>query len=263
MSVRVFGAIDGVPAYEVVIASRAGASAKILTWGAVIRDLVVPTANGPQSVTLGLNTHRGLCRAFAAFRRGRGALRQPDRQRPLRPRRGGIHARPETGPEAHAARRHESLRPAPLETRRPRRLVGFADARVAGRRGGLSRRAHGDLRLSHARARQRSGSNSRRSRTSRPWSTSPSTPISISTGRTTFSTTNVTLFADFYTPADAELIPTGEIRSVAGTPYDFRVARPVRQCERHDLRHELCRRPAPGRGRPRADRASFARPGTE
>ncbi len=38
----------------------------------------------------------------------------------------------------------------------------------------------------------------------------------------------VTLFADFYTPADDELIPTGEIRSVAGTPYDFRVARPVR-----------------------------------
>src|SRR5208337_5425486 len=38
----------------------------------------------------------------------------------------------------------------------------------------------------------------------------------------------VTLFADFYTPADADLIPTGEIRSVAGTPYDFRVARPVR-----------------------------------
>ena len=38
----------------------------------------------------------------------------------------------------------------------------------------------------------------------------------------------VTLFADFYTPADAELIPTGEIRAVAGTPYDFRSPRPVR-----------------------------------
>jgi aldose 1-epimerase len=38
----------------------------------------------------------------------------------------------------------------------------------------------------------------------------------------------VKVFADFYTPADAELIPTGEIRSVAGTPYDFRIERPVR-----------------------------------
>jgi aldose 1-epimerase len=33
--------------------------------------------------------------------------------------------------------------------------------------------------------------------------------------------------ADFYTPTDAELIPTGEIRSVSGTPYDFRRLRPV------------------------------------
>jgi aldose 1-epimerase len=31
--------------------------------------------------------------------------------------------------------------------------------------------------------------------------------------------------ADFYTPTDADGIPTGEIRSVVGTPYDFRSAR--------------------------------------
>lgn len=32
----------------------------------------------------------------------------------------------------------------------------------------------------------------------------------------------LTLFADRFTPGDAGLIPTGEIRSVAGTPFDFR-----------------------------------------
>jgi aldose 1-epimerase len=32
----------------------------------------------------------------------------------------------------------------------------------------------------------------------------------------------LTLLADGYTPVDAELIPTGEIRPVAGTPFDFR-----------------------------------------
>jgi aldose 1-epimerase len=32
----------------------------------------------------------------------------------------------------------------------------------------------------------------------------------------------LTLFADVYTPVDAILIPTGERRSVAGTPFDFR-----------------------------------------
>jgi aldose 1-epimerase len=33
--------------------------------------------------------------------------------------------------------------------------------------------------------------------------------------------------ADFYTPVDETLIPTGEIRSVAGTPFDFRDFRPI------------------------------------
>jgi aldose 1-epimerase len=32
----------------------------------------------------------------------------------------------------------------------------------------------------------------------------------------------LTLYADTYTPVDATLIPTGELRSVAGTAFDFR-----------------------------------------
>jgi aldose 1-epimerase len=37
----------------------------------------------------------------------------------------------------------------------------------------------------------------------------------------------VTIFADAYTPVDDDLIPTGEIRSVAGTPYDLRSPQPI------------------------------------
>jgi aldose 1-epimerase len=37
--------------------------------------------------------------------------------------------------------------------------------------------------------------------------------------------------ADFYTPTDDELIPTGEIRHVAGSVYDFRQAKTLRQIE--------------------------------
>ncbi|MGF1658321.1 MAG: aldose epimerase family protein [Rubrimonas sp.] len=33
--------------------------------------------------------------------------------------------------------------------------------------------------------------------------------------------------ADAYTPTDAELIPTGDVAPVAGTPFDFRAARPL------------------------------------
>lgn len=35
--------------------------------------------------------------------------------------------------------------------------------------------------------------------------------------------------ARFFTPADAQSIPTGECRSVAGTPMDFRIPKPIRQ----------------------------------
>jgi aldose 1-epimerase len=37
----------------------------------------------------------------------------------------------------------------------------------------------------------------------------------------------LTLDADFYTPVDAGLIPTGEIRKVEGTPMDFRAPKPL------------------------------------
>src|ERR1700760_3834625 len=56
MSVNAFGQIDGTPVFEVTIASQAGASAKILAWGAVVPALVVPASNGLQRVVLGLNT---------------------------------------------------------------------------------------------------------------------------------------------------------------------------------------------------------------
>src|SRR5579859_4068009 len=56
MSVRVFGQVDGIDIQEITIRSEAGAEAKILTWGAIVRDLVVPTAKGPQRVVVGFNT---------------------------------------------------------------------------------------------------------------------------------------------------------------------------------------------------------------
>ncbi len=56
MSKSLFGEIDGAPVYEAVIRSKAGVEAKILTYGAVVRDLIVPAAAGAQRVTLGLNS---------------------------------------------------------------------------------------------------------------------------------------------------------------------------------------------------------------
>ena len=37
----------------------------------------------------------------------------------------------------------------------------------------------------------------------------------------------LTLYADRFTPIDGELIPTGDLRTVAGTPFDFRKSTPI------------------------------------
>lgn len=54
---RVFGAIDGQAVHEITLRNAAGASAKVLNWGAVVRDLIVPKPDGQlQRVVLGLNS---------------------------------------------------------------------------------------------------------------------------------------------------------------------------------------------------------------
>jgi aldose 1-epimerase len=51
--------------------------------------------------------------------------------------------------------------------------------------------------------------------------------------------------ADFYTPVDTELLPTGEVRRVEGTPYDFRRPTPIGREIRHVV-HDAPGRAAPG-----------------
>jgi aldose 1-epimerase len=50
----------------------------------------------------------------------------------------------------------------------------------------------------------------------------------------------LTLYADHYTPVDRTLIPTGELRKVDGTPFDFRKPRPLGERIR-DAREEQIR----------------------
>jgi aldose 1-epimerase len=58
-------------------------------------------------------------------------------------------------------------------------------------------------------------------------------------GRTDVLDHRLTLFADAYTPIDETLIPTGERRSVAGTPFDFRQARAIGECIRDGRDEQL------------------------
>lgn len=57
MTTRAFGEANGRTIEEITLRNAAGAEAKIITWGAVLRDLVVPLADGAmQRVVLGLES---------------------------------------------------------------------------------------------------------------------------------------------------------------------------------------------------------------
>lgn len=227
MNPNVFGQIDETPVFEVAIASGAGASAKILTWGAVLHDLVVPTSRGPQRVILGLNTlsdyvayspHFGAVPGRFANRiaNGRFAIDGVAYQLERKPgERHTLHG----GPRGFGRRLWQlgarDSASVSLSLESPDGDCGFPGALTATCVYRLMEPATLRVELSAV--------------SDRP------TVVNLTQhayfnldGSRDVLDHEVTLLADFYTPADAELIPTGEIRAVAGTPYDFRAARPVR-----------------------------------
>ncbi|MDF2687885.1 MAG: galactose mutarotase [Microvirga sp.] len=56
MSIERFGSLNGQDVLQVSLTGPDGMEIKVLTWGAVVRDLVVPSAAGQQRVVLGLNS---------------------------------------------------------------------------------------------------------------------------------------------------------------------------------------------------------------
>jgi aldose 1-epimerase len=56
MAIERFGSVNGEDVLQVTLAGPDGTEMRVLTWGAVIRDLVVPAKSGPQGVLLGLNS---------------------------------------------------------------------------------------------------------------------------------------------------------------------------------------------------------------
>ena len=227
MSANAFGQIDQTPVFEVTIASQAGASAKILTWGAVVRDLVVPASNGLQRVVLGLNTlddYLNYSPSFGAvpgrfanrIANGRFVLdgvayeleRKPGQKHTLH---GGPHG---FGHRIWKLGAYDSSS-VELILESPDGDSGFPGALTATCVYRLLEPATLRVELTAV--------------SDRP------TIVNLTQhsyfnldGSPDILDHELTLFADFYTPTDDELIPTGEIRAVAGTPYDFRAPRTVR-----------------------------------
>jgi aldose 1-epimerase len=55
----------------------------------------------------------------------------------------------------------------------------------------------------------------------------------------------LTIHADRYLPVDGDVLPTGEVADVAGTPFDFREARTLDPAGMPDLDHNFCLADAP------------------
>lgn len=243
---RPFGRLGETDIAEVTLRAH-GIEARIITWGAVLRDLVVAGPEGPRHVVLGLETIEDYVRHSPSFGAivGRCANRIAGGRFPLDGREVQVETNegPNTlhgGPTgfgkrlwtllaADDRRVHLGLVSEDGEGGWPGRVVATATYEIA---------APATLRLILQA------------------STDAPTPLNLSThgyynldGSADVRDHVLQVAADFVTPTGAGDIPTGAIAPVAGTPYDFREPRPIRPAgapQDYDMNFVLRRPAAPG-----------------
>lgn len=244
MQVRSFGDVDGVAIEEVTLRSASGATASVITWGAVLRDLLVPAATGLQRVVLGLDSleHYRLYSPYFGATPGRFANRIAGGRFSLDGRDYALATNEKGRTTLHGGSRGFGTLPwriDHLEESTVRLILNSPDG-DEGFPGAVRARCTYRLR-------------------------DPGT-LSVELDATTDAPTLVNLAhhsyfnldgsADvldhelmlncpFVTPTDEDNIPTGEIRPVAGTPFDFTAPRPIRNAA-GDLRPQLHPRPDAG-----------------
>lgn len=220
-----FGRVGDADVWEVTLATSTGAEARIITWGAVLRDLIVPGRRGPQRVTLGLNTvedyiahspYLGAIVGRYANRIGGARFQLDSEVHDLTPNENGnqLHGGPAgfgqrvwTLIDASASSATLGLVSADGDMGYPGRLVATCAYML---------REPATLRITLE------------ATCDRP------TPVNLTThayynldGGPTILDHTLTIAGGFITPTDQALIPTGEIKAVAGTPYDFLQPRPI------------------------------------
>lgn len=224
---RIFGSYEGSDIIEVTIRSAAGAEAKIITWGAALRDLTVPAKSGPQRVVLGFDDfesyrlhspHFGANPGRVANRIGNGRFTLDGVAYEIDKNQHGKHT-------LHGGSKGFSKRPWSIVTCDSHSAtlalvsddgdMGFPGRVIATCTYVLNEPA--TLHIAYTAT------------------TEKATPINLAhhsyfnlDGEPDILDHHLLIAADFYTPTDADLIPTGEILSVADTPYDFRIDRPIR-----------------------------------
>jgi aldose 1-epimerase len=225
MSVEPFGTLGDTEVLQVTLANEAGAEAKILTWGAVIRDLVVPATTGRQRAVLGLNRIEDYVAHSPYFgavvgrygnRIGAARFSLDGETFALAPNEGRhqLHG----GPAGFGTR----LWSLADHTRTTATLTLVSADGDMGYPGRLLATCTYEL-LAPATLRI-----TLEATCDRP------TPVNLTThsyfnldGGPDICSHHLMIAADHITPTDPELIPTGEVRRVDGTDYDFRTLRPI------------------------------------
>lgn len=247
-AVLAFGEVDGTGVQEITIRSPEGAEAKIITWGAVIRDLVVPVAGRPQTTVLGLNSmadYRAHSPSFGAvpgrfanrIARGQFVLDGTSYQLPLNEKgRTTLHGGPKGfGKQPWRLLEHDATSVTLGLT------SADGDAGFPGRLEVVCRYALHGLAL----------------RMELTATTDASTIVNLTNhsyfnldGSADVRDHELMVAAAFRTAVDEDLIPTGAIVPVAATPFDFRAPRPIRDPsgQTYDTNYVLARQPDPTTG---------------
>lgn len=225
MTIAHFGSAAGEDVLEVTLAGPDGIAMRVLTWGAVVRDLVVPAAHGPQRVVLGLNTIEDYIAHSPYFGAivGRYANRIGQARFTLHGETFRLDAN-EGRNQLHGGRNGFGTRvwriidhnaaSASLSLVSPDKDMGYPGRLIATCTYTLLPEARVRIVLEAI--------------CDKP------TPVNLTThgyfnldGSTDISSHHLMIEADFITPTHADLISTGEISAVADTDYDFTTLRPI------------------------------------
>ncbi|MGO4570439.1 aldose epimerase family protein [Microvirga sp. 2TAF3] len=220
-----FGSVGGEDVSEVVLQGPDGVDMRVLTWGAVIRDLIVPTRRGPQHVVLGLNSIEDYLAHSPYFGAivGRYANRIWHAHFTLDHHTYKLDAN-EGRNQLHGGSKGFGTRLWSIVDRQPSSvtLALVSEDGDMGYPGRLIASCTYSL-LENATVRI-----SLEATSDRP------TPVNLTThsyynldGSPDISSHHLMIAADYITPTHSDLIPTGEIKSVAGSAYDFIIQRPI------------------------------------
>ncbi len=231
MTLSILGHLpDGTAIREVTLRSQAGASLTVMEWGAVVRDMTVPVAGKTRRVVLGFgkledylrhSPHFGAIAGRYANRIGQGRFVLDGKAHQLKLNQDGRHSLHGGGDgfgKLPWSILHHDAASVTLALHSPDGDHGYPGALTALCRYTLAEPATLRVELTAT--------------------TDAPTIVNLChhsyfnlDGSADILDHELELRANLITPVDADLIPSGEVASVAGTAFDFRKPRPIRMAQ--------------------------------